>query len=84
MELAKVTSKGQITIPRDIRDKMKLKTGDKILFFEENGKYFFQNSNSFALTEFQKAMKGVAKEAGFNSPEDVVKYIKQLRKSSKN
>ena len=81
MELAKVTSKGQITIPRDVREKMKLKTGDKILFFEENGKYFLQNSNSIVLADFQKAMEGAAKEAGFNSPEDVTNYIKKLRKS---
>ena len=40
MELAKITSKGQITIPNDIREKMNLKTGDKILFFEENDKFF--------------------------------------------
>ena len=83
MELAKLTSKGQITIPRDIREKMNLKTGDKILFFEENGKFFMQNSNSIVLSDFQKAMKGAAKEAGFNNPDDVTNYIKQLRKSKK-
>jgi len=83
MVLAKVTSKGQITIPRDIRVKMNLKTGDKILFFEENEKYFLQNSNSVVLSNFQNAMKGSAREAGFNDPDDVVEYIKQLRKSKK-
>ena len=83
MELAKITSKGQITIPRDIREKMNLKTGDKVLFFEENERFFLQNSNSFALLDFQKAMKGAAKEAGFNNPDDVMNYIKQLRKSKK-
>jgi len=83
MELAKLTSKGQITIPRDIREKMNLKTGDKILFFEENGRFFMQNSNSIVLSDFQKAMKGVAKEAGFNNPDDVTNYIKQLRKTKK-
>ena len=83
MELAKVTSKGQITIPRDIREKMNLKTGDKILFFEENNRFFLQNSNSVVLADFQKAMRGAAKEAGFNNPDDVMAYIKQLRKSMK-
>jgi AbrB family looped-hinge helix DNA binding protein len=38
MEIAKVSSTGQITIPQDIRRKMDLKEGDTILFFEENGK----------------------------------------------
>jgi AbrB family looped-hinge helix DNA binding protein len=83
MELAKITSKGQITIPRDVREKMNLKKGDKILFFEENGKFFLQNSNSIALSTFQKAMEGTAKEAGFDNPDDVMDYIKQLRKSKK-
>jgi len=83
MELAKITSKGQITIPRDIRQKMNLKTGDKILFFEENDKFFLQNSNSIVLSNFQKAMEGAAQEAGFNDPDDVVNYIKQLRKAKK-
>ena len=34
MELAKVTSKGQITIPIEIRKKLGIKNGDKILFVE--------------------------------------------------
>jgi len=84
MELAKVTSKGQITIPRDIREKMNLKKGDKILFFEDNGKYFLQNSASIAikaLEDLQVSMKGEAEKAGFNNSDDVVKYIKTLRKT---
>ncbi|GHU44975.1 AbrB family transcriptional regulator [Spirochaetia bacterium] len=87
MEIAKVTSKGQITIPRDIRVRMDLKKGDKILIFEENGKYFFQNSASIALKaleNFQNSMKGEAEKAGFNNPEDVVQYIKSLRKERNN
>jgi AbrB family looped-hinge helix DNA binding protein len=83
MEVAKVTSKGQITIPRDIRAKLDLKKGDKILFFEENGKCFFQNSASVALKAIQNSMKGEAEKAGFNDPEDVVKYIKSRRKTRK-
>ena len=81
MELATVTSKGQITIPIDVRRKMNLDAGDKVLFFEENGKFFLHNSNSVVLSNFQKAMDGSAKEAGFGTPDDVVDYIKQLRKS---
>jgi AbrB family looped-hinge helix DNA binding protein len=83
MEVAKVTSKGQITIPRDIRAKSDLKKGDKILIFEENRKYFFQNSASEALKTIQNSMKGEAEKAGFNDPDDVVKYIKSRRKTRK-
>ena len=83
MEFAQINPNGQITIPRDVLEKMNLKTGDNILFFEENGKFFLQNSNSIVLSDFQKAMEGAAKEAGLNSPDDVTEYIKQLRRSNK-
>ena len=81
MEIARVTAKGQITIPRDIRLKMNLKQGDEILFFEEDDKFFLQNSNSnsIALKKFQDNMKGEAERAGFNSPDDVVKFIKSRK-----
>jgi AbrB family looped-hinge helix DNA binding protein len=84
MEIARVTSKGQITIPRDIRIKMNIKRGDKIVFFEDNGNYFIQNSASIALKaleDFQNSMEGEAEKAGFKNPDDVVKYIKSLRKA---
>ena len=84
MEMARVTSKGQITIPRDIRAKMNIKRGDKIVFFEDNGKFIFENSASIAikaLEDFQNSMEGEAAKAGFNNPDDVVKYIKSLRKA---
>ncbi|MDR2434622.1 MAG: AbrB/MazE/SpoVT family DNA-binding domain-containing protein [Treponema sp.] len=83
MEIAKVTSKGQITIPQDIRQKMDIKKGDKIIFFEENGKYYLQNSNSVALKIIQNEMAGEAEKAGFKDPDDVVKYIKDMRKRQK-
>jgi len=83
MEVARVTSKGQITIPRDIRTKMNIKRGDKIVFFEDNGKYFLQNSALIsikALEDLQSIMEGEAEKAGFKDSEDVVNYIKSIRK----
>jgi AbrB family looped-hinge helix DNA binding protein len=58
MEIAKVTSKGQITIPRDIREKMNLKKGDKIVFFEDNGTFYMQNASSIDLKRPEAGMNG--------------------------
>ncbi|MBC5823524.1 MAG: type II toxin-antitoxin system PrlF family antitoxin [Candidatus Eremiobacteraeota bacterium] len=38
MAASTVTSKGQTTIPKAIRNRLQLKTGDRIEFIEENGK----------------------------------------------
>ena len=44
MEVAKISSKGQITIPVSVRNKLKLRAGDKIVILEENGRFYFENS----------------------------------------
>jgi antitoxin PrlF len=79
MELATVTSKGQITIPVKIRNKLSLKTGDQVFFMEEKGKIVFQNASQIALSTIQTEMDGKAEKAGFKTEEDVVDYIKELR-----
>ncbi len=80
MELAKITSKGQITIPVQIRKKLKLKEGDKVFFYEEKGKVIFQNASQVALATIQKEMAGEAKRVGFDSEDDVVNYINEIRR----
>lgn len=81
MELAKVTSKGQITIPLEIRNKLQLKTGDKVFFEESRGKVYIINAAQITLAKVQAQMNGEAKNAGFKSEEDVITYIKELRKA---
>ena len=51
MEVAKISSKGQITIPVSVRNKLKLKAGDKIVIFEENGRFYLENSAMMTLRE---------------------------------
>ena len=44
MELAKLTTKGQITIPVEIRRKLHVDAGDKVVFLEENGRILNENA----------------------------------------
>ncbi|MEY8339268.1 AbrB/MazE/SpoVT family DNA-binding domain-containing protein [Lachnospiraceae bacterium 62-35] len=62
MEVAKLSSKGQITIPVSIRNKRKLKPGDKVVIFEENGRFCFENSAMLAFKRTEKIQ--AAEEAG--------------------
>ena len=80
MELAKVTSKGQITIPLEIRKKLRLKDGDKVVFIEENGKIIMGNSAMIALKDIQNAFRGEAERLGLENEQDIVDLVKQVRK----
>ena len=70
MELAKITTKGQITIPIHIRKKLNLKDGDKVIFLEENGRVVMENSTKIALLEVQDAFRGEAERLGLETEED--------------
>ena len=82
MELAKVTSKGQITIPIAIRKKLGIKNGDKILFVEESGRVYMMNSSMDVLREAQRSFAGEAERLGLKDDDDVMEMIKSLRQES--
>ena len=79
MELARVTSKGQITIPREIRKKLGLKAGDKVLFVEEDGKITVTNSAQAAISLVQSEFRGAADDAGIRDEQHVVELVRDLR-----
>ena len=82
MELAKVTSKGQVTIPVEIRRKLGIKNGDKVLFIEESGRVYMMNASMDALREAQRAFAGEAERVGIKDDDDVMAMIKELREES--
>ena len=83
MELAKVTTKGQITIPKSIRELLDLKEGSKIIFIQKGKDIVIQNSAMIALEKIQKAFEGEAERLGLETEEDVVEMIKEFRKNRK-
>ena len=83
MELAKVTTKGQITIPKAIRELLDLKEGSKILFIKKGNDIVIQNSAMVALEKIQDAFDGEAERLGLETEEDVIKMVKEFRKNRK-
>ena len=80
MEVAKISSKGQITIPISVREALKLKSGDKIVIQEENGRFYFDNAALVAFTRVTQEFDGAATEAGFSSEEEMQEYMNGIRK----
>lgn len=76
---AKVMSKGQITIPKDIRDILGVSTGDRVTFVVENDSVRIINSAVYAMQVLQKQMEGEADTAGLQSEDDIMALVKETR-----
>ena len=79
MELAKITAKGQITIPIAVRRQLGLKEGDKILFVKQGNEIILKNPIVIAFKEAQKEFEGEADRVGLKNEDDVIQMIKELR-----
>ena len=79
LDVARISVKGQVTIPVEIRRKLSLKDGDKVVFMEKSGEIVLMNSNRLAFEEFQRDMAGEAEKAGLTSEQDVVNLVKEVR-----
>ena len=59
-----------------------LKSGDKVLFEESKGKVYIANASQITLSNIQTQMRGEAEKEGFQTEDNVVAYIKELRNIS--
>ena len=78
-DTVKVMSKGQITLPIDIRKNMKLSTGDRVALFYENNRVIMMNAAIYAMETFQKEMEGEWENAGIKSENDIINLCHEIR-----
>lgn len=70
--IATVTSKGQITIPKEIRKQLKLKEGSKVAFYYDGDYFIFGEAHSL----MNKELNDTAKMMGFENNQDLCNWIK--------
>lgn len=81
---AKVMAKGQVTIPKDIREVLGVASGDRITFIVEGNTVRIVNSAVYAMQVLQKEMTGEAERAGLTSDDDITALVKELRNEDEN
>ena len=65
---AELSANGQITVPAEIRRRLELKSGDKILFLQkQNGEIVVSNASAAAIRKAQAAFTGAAEALGVSS-----------------
>lgn len=76
---AKVMAKGQVTIPKDVREALGVASGDRISFIVEGNSVRIVNSAIYAMQVLQSEMVGEAEKAGLTSDDDVMALVKEMR-----
>ena len=77
---ARVMSKGQVTIPKNVRSVLGIETGDRVTFIVEGNTVKVVNSALYALQRFQKQMQGEGEKSGLFTDEDVAAWITASRR----
>lgn len=81
VDTAKITSKGQVTLPVDVRKKLGVGEGDKIAFYEINGDIMVVNADDLV---FRRAQASLATELELDyDDETVVNIMSERRKLAK-
>jgi antitoxin PrlF len=73
MVTAKITSKGQITLPKEVRKRLGIGPGDEIEFLEEDGRYLLKKK--VKTSPFDQYMGFLQNQKG----SDPDKIIRELR-----
>ncbi len=75
-----ISSKGQVTVPQEIRNRIGLSAGDRVEFVVENGQTIIRPFRS-ETNPFEK-YKGVLKS--FRSRREINAWISEMRDEEKN
>ena len=81
---ARVMSKGQVTIPKNIRNVLGINTGDRVTFIVNGNEVKVVNSAIYALQRFQEQMKGKGEAAGLYNDEDIANWITESRREEES
>lgn len=76
---AKVMSKGQVTIPKEVREVLGVQSGDKITFIVDGTTVRVVNAAQYAMRLLQEEMRGEAEQAGLTSENDVAAFVSSMR-----
>ncbi len=82
VEIGKISARGQIAIPMDIRRGMNLHEGEKVLFVLEDDTLLMRKVNSHTLAAITKSLKETAQKAGMKE-NDVPELVQRFREKKR-
>jgi AbrB family looped-hinge helix DNA binding protein len=82
IEIATVSSRGQICIPNDIREEMGIKKGSKVLFALTGDSLIMRRINMETFAEITKPLKEAMKKSGLKE-HDIPDIVHRFRADNK-
>ena len=80
MNLAKLSANGQITVPVEVRRRLHLVPGDKVLFVEKpNGEVVVAKAGLAALAQAQAAFADAAVDFGVSDDSEIQALVDDVR-----
>jgi len=80
INIGKISSRGQVAIPADIREHLGLEDGTRVLFFTEDDTLLMKKVTQQSFAEITKPLREAKKKI---REEDVVDLIHRFRKTKK-
>ncbi len=80
-DVIKVSSKGQIVIPREIRKRLGVKGGEKLLVLTCGGDIVLRKTKNMSLDEVAERIEKVTREEGIDVDKLVAEAVEWARKS---
>ena len=77
---AKVMSKGQITLPKEIRMKLGVDTGDRVTLICDGEQVVMMNAAVYAMKMLQNGMLGEAEKSGLTTEDAINDLMYEIRK----
>ncbi len=80
-DIIKVSSKGQIVIPREVRKKMGVKGGEKLLVLTRNGDILLRKTKELPIEDIANKIEKVTSEESIDVDTIVAEAVEWVRKS---
>ncbi len=80
-DIIKVSSKGQVVIPREVRKKLGVKGGEKLLVLTRDGDILLRKTEELSLDDIAEKIEKVTKEQSIDVDKLVAEAVEWARKS---
>ena len=77
----RIIQDNKVVIPDEVQKILGVANGYKVMFIADAEEVRIVNPAVHSMRKLQEAMKGAAEEAGWKSDDDVVNYIKEMRRN---